>query len=132
MFDIRDAGIGRSLDLIMYVLYSNDQNFIKDMVCRVTNEVLEQFHVEELHCVLQCHDNLLLYKILFFMMLDFHPPFRYWVLQENNIGLAPICPFKAKRFLKILRDEIIPSFLINECMRLDEIDYKLKLEYLRS
>lgn len=130
--DIRTVGIGHSLDLIMYVLYSGDQKFIKDMVHKATMEIIDMYQVDELKIVLEHKDNLLLYKCLFFFVLDFHQPFRYWVLQDANIGLYQVCPYKARRFLKVLRDEIIPSFLVNEGMRLDELEYRLKEEYVRS
>ena len=37
--DARMLGIVRTMDLIMYVLYSGDENFVKDMVTKVTQEV---------------------------------------------------------------------------------------------
>lgn len=130
--DIREIGIGHSLDIIMYVFYSGDQKFIKDMVTKVTSEVIELFDAKELPEVLMHEDNLMLYKCLFFFMLDFHVPFRYWVLNETGIGLYQVNPYKAARFLRILREELIPEFLLNETMRIDEFENKLKIEYIRS
>ena len=133
MIDVLMLGMGRSLDLIMYVLYSGDQKFIKDMVTNVTLEVARENGVSELEDVLLHKDNHLLYKCLFFLMLDFQPNFRYWVLQESsNFGLKPICPHKANRFLKCLRDDIIPKFLVNESTKLDDFEREIKVEYIRS
>ena len=65
-------------------------------------------------------------------MIDFHASFRYWVLNEKTIGLQPICPHKVSRFLRTLREEIVPNFLVNETMRLDDFDRSVKVEYIRS
>ena len=131
--DVRDLGIGRQFDIIMYVLYSGDQVFIKNMVSKATVEVAQETGCMELQSVLEHDDNLLLYKCLFFLMLDFHHPFRYWVLREDNdLGLLPIDPQKALRFLRVLREEIVPNFLVNETLRLDDFERSIKVEYIRS
>ncbi len=133
MSDILNTGIGRSFDIFMYVLYSGDQNFIKDMVTQVCMEVADENECVELNQVLQHADNLLLYKCLFFLLVDFQPSFRQWVLQQGpNIGLQTTCPNKIVRFLQILRNELVPRFLVNESMRLDEFERSLKIEYIRS
>ena len=131
--DIRQFGGTRHMDLIMYVLYSNDQRFVQDMVMRVTLEVSQEYHCEELATLTRHKDNLLLYKCLFFLMLNFHAKFRYWVLSDNNnLGLQPVCPHKAARFLRVLRNDMIPSFLVNESVCLDEFEHQIKIEYVRS
>jgi hypothetical protein len=131
--DVRNLGVGRQFDIIMYVLYSGDQVFIKNMVTKATLESAEETNCMELKSVLSHDDNLLLYKCLFFLMLDFNQEFRYWVLRpENDIGLVPICPQKALRFLRILREDIVPNFLVNETMRLDDLERNIKIEYIRS
>jgi len=131
--NIRDSGIGRSLDIIMYVLYSDDQKFIKDMMVQVVNEVANENECNELLLILQHKDNPLLYKCLFFLLLDFQPSFRHWVLQNSNsIGLQKLCPDKALRFLRTLREDIVPNFLVNETQRLDDMERIIKVEYIRS
>ena len=133
MSALLQMGIGRSFDLIMYVLYSDDQIFIKDMVTKVTMEVIEEYNCNELRMLITQKENNLLYKCLFFFMLDFQPQFRYWVLHESDqIGLKPICPEKALRFLKCLRDEILQDFIVNETIRLDDLERAIKVEYIRS
>ncbi len=130
--DVLLLGIGRSMDLLMYVLYSGDQIFIQNIVSKVVIEVSEKQKCSELLLVLNHKNNQLLCKCLFFLMLDFHATFRYWVLSANDMGLQPICPFKAARFLKSLREEIAPKFLVNETQRLDDLERELKVEYIRS
>jgi len=131
--NIRDSGIGRSLDIIMYVLYSDDQKFIKDMMVQVVNEVANENECNELLLILQHKDNPLLYKCLFFLLLDFQPSFRHWVLQNSHsIGLQKLCPDKALRFLRTLREDIVPNFLVNETQRLDDMERIIKVEYIRS
>jgi hypothetical protein len=131
--DIRSLGVGRSMDLFMYVLYSGDEVFIQNMVNRVVHEVAIEEECAEMEDVLLNADNRLMYKCLFFVMVDFHAKFRYWALSENtSMGLQPICPQKALRFLKSLRDDIVPSFLVNETMRMDDFERKIKVEYIRS
>jgi hypothetical protein len=130
--DIRHFGGTRYMDIIMYVLYSNDQCFVQDMVSKVTLEVAAEYECKELEAVTTIQSNLLLYKCLFFLMLNFHSKFRYWVLKEVGLGLQPVCPHKATRFLKILRNDLIPSFLVNESMSLMEFEHALKVEYVRS
>ena len=132
--EILSLGVTRSMDIIMYVLFSDDQNFIRDMVTKVTHEVANDESCQELHILLQHNpSNPLLYQCLFFLMLDFHAGFRYWVLQEDNsMGLRKICPYKAATFLKVLRDELVPHFLMNETMRLDDFGRAVKVEYIRS
>jgi hypothetical protein len=133
MTQILLSGIGRSFDLLMYVLYVDDQIFVREIVTNVTQEVIEEFEVQELKEVLKHKDNFLVYKCLFFLMLDFKPDFRNWVLsQGQNIGLKPICQQKALRFLTVLRDDIIPNFLINESMLIDDFERQIKVEYIRS
>jgi len=133
MTQILLSGIGRSFDLIMYVLYVEDQIFVRDIVTNVTQEVIEEFEVKELEQLLKHKDNFLVYKCLFFLMLDFKPEFRSWVLlQGQNIGLKPICQQKALRFMTLLRDDIIPNFLIDESMLIDDFERQIKVEYIRS
>ena len=129
--DIRLFGGTRHMDLIMDVLYSNDQCFVRDMVTKVTLEVAKEHNCPELATVTLHKNNLLLYKCLFFLMLNFHCKFRYWVLQEKGLGLQPVCPHKAALFLRVLRDELIPKFLVNESFRLDDFEHNIKIEYVR-
>jgi len=131
--DIRSTGVGRSMDLFMYVLYSEDEVFIQNIVNKVVREVVVEEECAEMDDILLHVDNRLMYKCLFFVMVDFHAKFRYWALSDNaNMGLQPMCPHKALRFLKSLREEIVPSFLVNETMRMDDLERKLKVEYIRS
>jgi hypothetical protein len=130
--DIRSLGVGRSMDLFMYVLYSGDEKFIQDMVTKIVQEVAEEESCNELAMVLNNKDNHLMYRCLFFIMVDFHSKFRYWVLGENALGLQPICSHKVARFLRVLREDLVPKFLVNETMRLDDFDRSVKVEYIRS
>jgi len=131
--DVRAIGVGRSFDIFMYVLYSGDQIFIKDMVTQACTEVAEENQCDELFRVLEHTDNLLLYKCLFFLLIDFHQPFRQWAIEQGpSMGLQPVCPLKIHRFLQILRSELVPNFLVNESMRLDDFERVLKVEYIRS
>ena len=121
------------MDLFMYVLYSEDEVFIQNIVNKVVREVVVEEECAEMDDILLHVDNRLMYKCLFFVMVDFHAKFRYWALSDNaNMGLQPMCPHKALRFLKSLREEIVPSFLVNETMRMDDLERKLKVEYIRS
>ena len=131
--DIRLFGGTRHMDLIMYVLYSNDYRFVCDMVVKVTREVASENACEELLLLTQHRqENLLLYKCLFFFMLNFHCKFRYWVINENTLGLQPVCPYKAARFLQMLRNDLIPKFLVNEAVGMDDFEHQIKIEYIRS
>ena len=122
----------RSMDIIMYVLYSGDQIFVQDMVRKVLLEVADEQRCDELRALAE-RDSPQMYRCLFFLLLDFHARFRYWVLDERQgTGLQPVCPFKAVRFLKHLRAHIIPRFLVNETVRLDELEREIKVEYVRS
>jgi hypothetical protein len=129
--DLRTCGLVRSMDVIMYVLYSDDQKFVRDMVTKVLLEVADEQQCKELALLAECEQPQL-YVCLFFLLLDFHAKFRYWVLQETGIGLKPVCPHKAGRFLRVLRADIVPKFLINETLRMDDFERELKVEYLRS
>ena len=73
-----------------------------------------------------------LYRCLFFLLLDCHAKFRYWALEERGLGLVPVCPHKAARFLGLLRSDLAPRFLIDETMHPDELERDLKVEYVRS
>jgi hypothetical protein len=134
--DPRSLGVARSMDLIMYVLYSDDQLFVRDMVTQVLREVASEQNCPELATLADAcyHDRPQLYRCLFFFMLETHAKFRYWVLQSqpSTLGLQPVCPHKAARFLQVLRADIIPRFLVNETMRPDELERELKVEYIRS
>ena len=81
---------------------------------------------------LLANDNPQMYRCLFFLLLDFHAKFRNWVLEEAGLGLQPVCPYKAVRFLKVLRAEIVPRFLIKETQRMDDLEREIKVEYVRS
>jgi hypothetical protein len=129
--DLRTCGMMRTMDLIMYVLYSDDQKFVRDMVTKVMLEVAQGQQCDELSALVR-YDQPLLYVCLFFLLLDFHASFRYWVLQETGIGLRHMCPHKSGRFLRVLRADLIPKFLINETLRMDDFERELKVEYLRS
>lgn len=131
--DIRMLGVTRSMDIIMYVLYSGDQLFVRDMVSKVAHEVaIEQECSELSNLVLMYPESPILFKCLFFLMLNFQPKFRYWVLSENDTGLQPVCPHKAMLFLRLLRDELVPKFLVNETVRLDDFEREIKVSYIQS
>ena len=66
----------RNMDLIMYVLYSGDEIFVMDMVKKVSTEVAEKYENKELKSILKHKDKPMLYKCLFFLMLNFHKDFR--------------------------------------------------------
>ncbi len=103
------------------------------MVINVTQEVANENECEELNRLIDTQDNPLLYKCLFFLMLDFQPSFRYWVLKESDkIGLKKMCLHKTYRFLKVLREDIVPNFLVNETQRLDDLERAIKVEYIRA
>jgi len=122
----------RSMDLIMYVLYSDDEVFVMNMVSRVALEIAEQYDFEDIKRVLRHKDKPVLYRCVFFMLLNFHQQFRYWVLSDTSLGLKPICPYKATRFLIALKNEIVPTFLMDERLRLEEMERTLKTTYIAS
>jgi hypothetical protein len=66
----------RNMDLIMYVLYSGDEIFVMDMVKKVSAEVAEKYDNTELKLILKHKDKPMLYRCLFFLMLNFHKDFR--------------------------------------------------------
>ena len=102
------------------------------MVTKVTIEVSKDYGCAELETITLHKDNALLYKCLFFLMLNFHSKFRFWVLQDSSIGLQPVCPHKGARFLRVLRDDLIPRFLVNESLSLYDFEHHIKIEYIRS
>jgi hypothetical protein len=122
----------RNMDLFMYVLYSEDTVFVMNMVKRAASEVADQYQFEELRGVIRHTDKPMLYRCLFFLLLNFHKPFRFWVLTDESLGLKRICPFKATRFLLCLKNEIIPNFLMDERVQLDELERKIKTTYVCS
>ena len=104
----------RNMDLIMYVLYSDDEVFVMDMVRKVAMEIADKFDFMDLRRLIQHKDQPLLYRCLFFLLVNFHKDFRSWVLSDTSLGLKAICPYKATRFLIALKHHIIPSFLVDE------------------
>jgi hypothetical protein len=129
--DARALGLVRSMDLFMYVLYSNDQVFVRDMVSQVAREVAREQACPELDALLESNSPQL-YRCLFFLLLDFHSKFRFWALEEAQLGLQPLCVYKAARFLRVLNSTLVHRFLVDETIRLDEFERELKQEYLRS
>ena len=116
----------------MYVLYSDDQSFVHAMVSKVASEVAQQEQCPALASLLQHFDRPQLYRCLFFLMVHFHKSFRNWVLSGGDIGLQPICSYKIARFLNILSNVIVPRFLVDERIGLDDFEYNIKVEYIRS
>jgi hypothetical protein len=130
-----NANSCRHMDLIMYVLYSQDQRFVYDMVCRVVREVSDEYSYAQLADLLQYEDRPVLFRCLFFLTLNFHAKFRYWVLSteaSNCNGLPPISPHKMCRFLVELRETIIPNFLVDEVVTMDDLDRTIKVSYIAS
>ena len=114
-----DDGMCRHMDLILYVLYSRDECFVHDMVERVAREVVQEYQSPLLLELLKYTDRPILFRCLFFLLLNFHTKFRYWVLSEEAStanGLPPISPPKMCRFLIHLRDIIVPGFLVDEVL----------------
>jgi hypothetical protein len=66
----------RNMDLIMYVLYSGDEVFVMHMVSRVCLEVADKYKMEDIKRFLNHTDKPMLYRCLFFLMLNFHKEFR--------------------------------------------------------
>jgi hypothetical protein len=54
------------------------------------------------------------------------------VLRDESQGLRKICPHKATRFLLSLKNEIIPRFLMNETVQLEELERQIKQSYIHS
>ncbi len=132
MSDESKDSLLRNMDLIMYVLYSGDEIFVMDMVRKVSTEVADKYNVQDIKKIL-CHtDKPMFYRCLFFLMLNFHKDFRYWVLNDETQGLRKICPFKATRFLLSLKNEIVPKFLMNEKVQLQEFERSIKISYIQS
>jgi len=123
----------RNFDLIKYVLYSEDEIFVMDMVKKVACEISDKYQFEDLRTLVRHKDKPQLYRCLFFFLLNFHKEFRYWVLQNDKaLGLTPVCPYKATSFLKALKYEILPPFLVDERMTLQELDRKIKVAYIAA
>ena len=130
-----DSGLCRRMDLILYTLYSKDAKFIYDMVSRVLQEVVQLYNYSPPLQLLQYENRPVLYRCLFFLLLNFHTPFRYWVLSEEastSNGLPPICEFKMCRFLISLREKLVPDFLVHESITIDEFDRAIKVAYIAS
>jgi hypothetical protein len=127
-----DESLLRNMDLIMYVLYSGDEIFVMDMVRKVSTEVADKYNVPDIKKILCHNDKPMLYRCLFFLMLNFHKDFRFWVLNDETQGLRKICPFKATRFLLSLKNEIVPKFLMNEKVQLQEFERNIKISYIQS
>ena len=122
----------RNMDLIMYVLYSGDEIFVMNMVRKVSTEVADKYNVQDIKKILNHNDKPMLYRCLFFLMLNFHKDVRYWVLSDETLGLRKICPYKATRFLLSLKNEIIPKFLMDEKVQLQELERNIKMYYIVS
>jgi hypothetical protein len=126
-------GLCRRMDIIMYVLYSKDERFIYDMVSRVTREVAETYQFLPLASLLEFPDRPVLFRCLFFLLLNFHTSFRYWILSDaasKENGLPQLCPYKACRFLQQLRENLVLRFLVCEEMTMDEFDREIKVTYV--
>ena len=121
----------RRMDLFMYVLYSGDQVFVMNMVEQVTREVCTKYDCPELASVLVHKDKPLLFRTLFFLMLNFYKSFRHWALTAA-VGLLPVCPHKATRFLLELKHDLVPRFLVDERMRLEDFERQLRVAYVAS
>ena len=121
----------RHMDLYMYVLYSRDEVFVLDMVRQVVTEVCERYNCPELMGFLKYTDQPLLFKCLFFFMVNFLKRFRFWTLSEQT-RLPLVCPHKATRFLTQLKNELIPNFLVDERMRLEEFERAVKVAYIAA
>ena len=119
------------MDLFMYVLYSKDELFVMDMVRQVVKEVSEHYKCNDLDVFMQQSDKPIIFKCLFFLMLNCFAKFRHWALTAS-LGLQPICPHKATRFLLALKHELVPNFLVNEKVRLEEFERSLKTTYIAS
>jgi hypothetical protein len=65
------------MDLIKYVLYSKDEIFVMNMVKKVALEISEKYKIKEIVDILQHNDKPMLFKCLFFLILNFHKDFRY-------------------------------------------------------
>jgi hypothetical protein len=122
----------RNMDLIMYVLYSEDELFVMNMVRKVAHEIAEKYEYEALRTLTKHKDKPMLYRCLFFLLLNFHKQFRFWVLTDTSLGLKTICPYKATRFLHCLKTEIVPAFLTNERVCLEDIERQIKINYICS
>ena len=119
----------------MYVLYSKDERFVYDMVSRVTREVAAMYDLPPLVTLLDYPDRPILYRCLFFLLLNFHALFRYWVLSDaagTDNGLPPLCPYKACSFLQQLRETLVLQFLVREDMTLEDFDRNIKVAYVVS
>ena len=130
-----DEGLCRRMDIVLYALYSKDEKFLYDMVSRVMQEVSTLYEFAPIMALLEYNDRPVLFRCLFFLMLNFHTSFRFWLLSEaasQTNGLPPICEHKMCRFLMTLRDELVPNFLVHETVTMDEFDRSIKVAYIAS
>lgn len=125
----------RSMNILMYVLYSKDERFVYDMVKTVLCEVSHVYNMQHILKLLEYKDRPILFRCLFFLLMNFYTSFRYWILSNDasrENGLSPLCPHKASRFLVVLRDELILKFLVNENMCMEDFERSIKEEYHRA
>lgn len=123
------------MDIVLYVLYSQDERFVHDMVERVTREVADEYACPIVVGLLEHGDRPLLFRCLFFLLLNFHSKFRYWILSEEasvSNSLPLISPHKMCRFLVHLRDTLVPGFLVDEVVTMEEFERSVKVAYIAS
>ena len=130
-----DMSLSRRMDMVMYVLYSMDECFVYDMVGKVVSEILNKYDCLLLAGLMAYKDRPVLFRCMFFLLLNFSDSFRFWILGPSaslDNGLPPLCEFKMCRFLQHLRNELIPNFLVQESITMDEFDRNIKVAYIAS
>lgn len=112
------------------MFYTRDENAIRN----VLRSCIEEMHkTEDCSQLMQLNEKLPLVglRALFILLIVTDPRLRYWAMQYETRTLTKPKPEKVCRFLKTLRDDIIPAWQSDERQTAQQLVREATITYIR-
>jgi hypothetical protein len=126
-------------DILFHVLYGGNDEHIRALIEESVIDISREYPTDDVRDSLHCirpgtDDSLNRLRVKFFLLLGENEAMRRRISESRKSPglLQPLCLHKARRFYDELCDDLIPEFLQNETIRLDQFVDKLRATYLHS
>lgn len=118
-------------DLFLCVFYKrNEESLRKVLRCFLRELEKEYSECTQLLVLLELLPLVGL-RALFVLLIPVDTRLRYWVLQYQSVSVSKPPPTKVSLFLRVLRDDIIITWMSDERKRTADLVEKAKQTYIR-
>lgn len=126
-------------DILFHVLYGGHEANVRSLIEQATIDISREYPTDGVRQALQRmrpqeHDSLNKLRARFFMLLSESDAMRQRLsMPVSHPSMpSPVCEHRARLFYDELCDEVLPWFVQNQTIRLDELVDRLREAYLHS